>query len=126
MDAHNNLIEQYKSIISNLPLNKNGWRIDKNINTEIFTDKDIDNIINCMADIKHIFKPTKQYNLNSYNGKHIIERYRIFKYISNGEFIAAMILSGYKYKQPQSLNLVFNASIKKKRVEPYKIKLIIS
>ena len=46
--------------------------------------------------------------------KHIIEEYRSGKhirnnYISNGEFIAAMILLGYKYKKPDCLNLVFNA-----------------
>ena len=57
-----------------------------------------------MEEIKILYEPLKTvYNIHSYSGKHYIERYRDYikidnTYISNGEFIVAMLLSGYKYK----------------------------
>ena len=106
----------YAKILSKLPLNMNGFKIGSNTDESPFTDRNMENIIRCMEDIKHVFKQIKQCKLNSYTGKHHIERYRDKNsqentYISNGEFIASMILSGYKYKTPTSLNLEFNASV---------------
>ena len=67
--------------------------------------KNIDNINQCMEEIPKIYKKLKSaYNLGSYSGKHGIERHRSYlyenkdNYISNGEFIIAMILAGYEYK----------------------------
>ena len=67
--------------------------------------KNIDNIIQCIEEIPKIYKKLKSaYNLGSYAGKHAIERHRRHlygnkdNYISNGEFIIAMILAGYEYK----------------------------
>ena len=58
-----------------------------------------------MEEIKILYEPLKSvYNIHSYGGKHYIEKYRDHikttgnNYISNGEFILAMLLSGYKYK----------------------------
>ena len=67
--------------------------------------KNIDNINQCIDDIPKIFKKLKSaYKIGSYSGKHAIERHRSYlygnkdNYISNGEFIIAMILAGYEYK----------------------------
>ena len=64
----------------------------------------------------------KYWNVNSYRGKHNMEDYFKFKYersyyITNGEFILAMLLLGYEYKKTnqqmfrlQLPNLTFNCS----------------
>jgi hypothetical protein len=63
-----------------------------------------------MSEIPLIIKPVKSYNLGSYYGKHVIEKFRkTNNYISNGEFIIAMMLVGYKCKK-NGLNGVFKAS----------------
>ena len=62
------------------------------------------NIRQCINEATKVFKPLKRkYGIGSYAGKHIIEDYRNCmnlsnNYISNGEFILAMILAGYEYK----------------------------
>jgi hypothetical protein len=77
----------------------------KSLTTHEFTDHSITNIAACIEEIKEIYKPyiTKFY-IYSYGGKHCIERFRrcqLLKegdvYISNGEFIAAMLLLNIKY-----------------------------
>ena len=67
--------------------------------------KNIDNINQCIDEIPKIYKKLKYaYSLDSYTGKHAIEGYRRhlyedkYNYISNGEFIIAMILAGYDFR----------------------------
>jgi hypothetical protein len=74
-----------------------------------FKENNLNNILSCIIEIQQIYKPYKTaYKINSYNGKHKIERYRKNTtaynnpYISNGEFIAAMMLTNIKYKRVQS------------------------
>jgi hypothetical protein len=66
-----------------------------------------------MKRIPDIIQTGTQYKIDSYGGKHVLERYRKqfmeTGYISNGLFICAMILLGYQYKNPTSLNLQFKA-----------------
>jgi hypothetical protein len=54
-------------------------------------------------------KPSSRYNVESYGGKHAIEKTMKNYYISNGCFICAIILLGYEFKKPTSLNLNFRA-----------------
>jgi hypothetical protein len=77
-----------------------------------------------MEEIKILYEPLKTvYNIHSYSGKHYIERYRDYikidnTYISNGEFIVAMLLSGYKYKYNYNYTLCrVNQSICRRRRE---------
>ena len=68
-----------------------------------FREDQIMNIIRCYKEeIPNVFEPLKRYNLGSYRGKHVIEQYRRhvdkYNYISNGEFMIAMIMSGYEFK----------------------------
>ena len=110
-------IDYYRTQIALLPLNCNGWKIGNNLSSRhdyFFTDTNLKNIVQCMHEIPLLFRISRNYKVGSYSGKHIIENYRsgIYirnNYISNGEFIAAMILLGFKYKKPDWLNLVFNA-----------------
>ena len=86
-------------------------RFGFNYKTVPNTQRDLDNkgsilnIMRCKNEIPFLFRPLKTvYNIGSYGGKHTVERYRdkLLKgdnYISNGEFIIAMILSGYVFKQ---------------------------
>ena len=63
------------------------------------------NIMRCKNEIPFLFRPLKTvYKVGSYGGKHDIEQYRnkLLKcdnYISNGEFIIAMILNDYVIKK---------------------------
>jgi hypothetical protein len=104
----------------NLKLNKEGLYNSshfKNIITFEFSDIEINNIAACMQEIKQIYKPyLNKYKISSYGGKHRIERFRkcvlLNKgnvYISNGEFIAAMLLLNIKYKKsyPDDQNCQF-------------------
>lgn len=53
------------------------------------------------------------YKHSSYGLKHIAEK-GIDEYVSNGEFIGAMIEAGYEIKQISSLNASFNISERSK------------
>ena len=63
------------------------------------------NIAQCITEIPQVFESRKPITTGSYGGKHCIERYRdLFNprkdnYISNGEFIMAMLISKYKMKK---------------------------
>jgi hypothetical protein len=96
----------------NLKLNKEGLYNPSKYKTIYqnnykFSDEAINNIVSCMQEIKQIYKPyLYKYKINSYGGKHCIERFRKChnikddgSYISNGEFIAAMLLLNIKYKK---------------------------
>ena len=77
---------------------------------------DFGNVFNAMKQIPILFKPRKTiYKFStSYGFKHQLEDYRCKNtpemniYISNGEFILAMILLGYKYKVSDSVNIYFH------------------
>ena len=66
-----------------------------------------------MKEIPELIVPAKSVTSGSYGLNHFIEKYRKNKcidddnYISNGEFICAVIVLGFKYKTPKSLNLEF-------------------
>lgn len=62
------------------------------------------NISMCVDDVKNIYVPRKTVTIGSYGGKHEVERFRSQHikgdvYISNGEFIIAMLLAGFKMKR---------------------------
>ena len=85
------------------------------------------NIMDCMNQIPYVVKPMKTvYNVGSYGGKHYIEDYRKKSrsgdcYISNGEFIIAMLLCGYTMKTYyNSPNPDFRASYITEKVEKVK------
>ena len=93
----------------------------KSKNDGSFNNKNsILNIMRCKDEIPFIIKPMKSvYKVGSYGGKHEIEKYRnkIIKkdnYISNGEFIIAMILNGYVFKKDSNTSL--NCSFKAKYI----------
>lgn len=72
---------------------------------------DIETIKECVAVIPSIFQSphqtTTRYKMNSYKGKHIVEK-QLGKYVSNGEFIIAMILLEYRFQAiSKSLNCLF-------------------
>jgi len=126
--TENNNIELKKRIIElledlkeqkNIFINRNGvitYRNEPEHRSDIFdieSDTFLKQISNCMEEIKILYEPLKTvYNIHSYSGKHYIERYRDHikidnTYISNGEFILAMLLSGYKYKYNSGPNMCF-------------------
>ncbi|SHH84795.1 hypothetical protein [Flavobacterium aquidurense] len=90
--------------------------LPKNLGMNGFSDKKIvDNDlidISLLTEIKGYIvaelTPRATINLrhSSYGLKHKCENY-IGKYVSNGQFIASMILVGYKYKQ-DDINAYFN------------------
>ena len=87
-----------------------GYAIKKSDNQ--FTFQSVKRIVSAMKVIPILFKRLKTYSKNcigSYGGKHIVERYQN-EYISNGEFIVAMILSDFKPKNNNnSINCLFTA-----------------
>ena len=121
IELKNRIIEQLQDLKEHkkIHINRNGvitnriepeHRSDKfNIESETFLKQ----ISDCIEEIKILFEPLKTvYNIHSYGGKHYIERYRDHikidnTYISNGEFILAMLLSGYKYKYNSGPNMCF-------------------
>ena len=87
------------------------------------TTKDYINIAKSVNEIPHIFLPRKTLSIGSYNGKHRVEQYRKLhnkkedNYISNGDFIMAMLLYGHKMKKEKengNPNCNFYVSLKKK------------
>ena len=100
--------------VAKINVNSNGWIYGHNKDyPRIFTKQDYLDIMDAMKRIPDIIKPAYHYNVHSYGGKHVLERfrYKFMKngYISNGCFICAMILLGFQYKKPKSLNLEFKA-----------------
>ena len=94
--------------VANINANTNGWMIGRNDTKRAFKKQDYLDIMDAMERIPEIITTGSQYKIGSYGGKHVLEKHRK-KYISNGCFICAMILLGYKYKKPDSLNLNFKA-----------------
>jgi hypothetical protein len=98
-------------------INKNN-QFGRSTNESLFSIETLSNIQECVISIKTLFTPTKTtYNEHSYGSKHYVEDFRrriLFNdnpYISNGEFIVAMLLSNYKYKYESSFgpNMLFKA-----------------
>jgi hypothetical protein len=95
--------DEFKKIESFYNLDRFGFNNFHSINNKIVCPikfEDTINILNCINEIPIVFKRLKGHTsshiISSYNGKHIIERYRYINkketcYISNGEFIIAMI-----------------------------------
>jgi hypothetical protein len=94
--------------VAKINANTNGWMIGRNVSERKFKKQDYLDIMDAMKRIPEIITPGRQYKINSYGGKHVLEKHRK-KYMSNGCFICAMILLGYTYKKPDSLNLIFKA-----------------
>ena len=65
-----------------------------------------------MRQIRYLFRPSPAFSLDFYAAKHDLENDPMFTgshdYIGNGEFIVAMILSGYEAKFDRTPNAVFN------------------
>ena len=99
--------------IQNLNVNDSGWIMSENKHNERPTHKlHCLNILRAMKEIPLIVIPAKTVTMSSYGLKHDLEYHRhLIKspdyYISNGEFICSMILLGFKYKKPDSLNVSF-------------------
>lgn len=92
---------------------------------DLFRLSNVRNIYRCINEIPHIFKRMQTFGsrhiVGSYGGKHRVEEYRCKNkskdcYISNGEFIVAMILSKFNLQHHKnSLNCVFNATTIKQK-----------
>ena len=80
----------------------------------------VPNIKQAMLEIPRLIRPRvkgdPREGVSSYGGKHVIERYRTYKYgkgtyISNGEFMIAMVLLGYEPKNwDLNINQLFVAT----------------
>ena len=109
-------------------INRNGFntRDERWRSSTVDTKASVHNIMRCIEEIPAIIRPLRTaYILGSYGAKHSIEYYRekCLKvkdgYISNGEFIIAMIMLGHEYKRPDdSLNAVFRAGYLPRRLMP--------
>ena len=103
-------------ILKNINVGRNGFKLT-NYKNEFDSPKSIKNIIDCVNQIPAIIRPLKtSYSVGSYGGKHAIEKHRkdVLKldgdcYISNGEFIMAMIILGFTVKHCKGLNCIFRA-----------------
>ena len=98
-------------------LTRNGRETNRPEIGTIVNDFDIARILLAMKQIRYLFEPSSSYSLGSYGAKHMLERDMahlglIKKYIANGDFIVAMILSGYQVRFNQSPNAVFKAKKK--------------
>ena len=87
------------------------------------TTREYRNIARCINEIPNIFVPRKTLTMGSYGGKHRVEEYRQRQnpkednYISNGDFIMAMLIYGHKMKKSDingNPNCSFYVSLKKK------------
>lgn len=109
--------------VKDLNVNDSGWIIANNaLHTRIKHKRSLLNIKRAMEEIPLLFIPAKTVTQSSYAMKHDVSDYRKLmkvpydKYISNGEFICAMILLGFKFATPTCLNVHFKVkNIPKKR-----------
>lgn len=80
------------------------------------TNWDYDDIKQALPIIEVIFEKRKHVNtkeLCSYSLKHIIEGYKYPPYLSNGDCIVAMLMSGYKMRVCKDINCDFDVMINK-------------
>ena len=76
----------------------------------------LERIEKALQEIPEIFKMTRNFsNSTSYGFKHVLEHVPGNKYISNGDFIVATILSGFTCKFKNSVNCVLNCKIIEKK-----------
>ena len=102
--------EKIKNLISNKRLSLSGFESNHAFNI----DNHLANIISCMKQIPSLITPKRVYKVSSYEGKHAIEMFRSRQgitdtYISNGEFIIAMLLLGHPYRHSSGPNCSFKA-----------------
>ena len=95
---------------------------NENLSRNPIKSRDYKNISKCVFELDDIFIKRKTTTVGSYGGKHKVEEFRdknngkYDNYISNGEFIMAMMLKGFKLKNNTSNpNCEFYASSKKSR-----------
>lgn len=84
---------------------------DQDVMAEHFN---IERMTEAIIQISYLFKPAQtRSKWSSYGGKHFLEKddrcTLSNKYITNGDFIVAMILSGYSYKFAKRVNCIFKA-----------------
>ena len=116
--------DQIEDIQRHMSLTYSGFPVTRTpfvLRTHRFSERVILNIMRCVGEIPNLFKKMASFRsklcIGSYGGKHIIEDYRRNQnmepnaYISNGEFIVAMVLSGFsiKHGERMSPNCDFNA-----------------
>jgi hypothetical protein len=115
IDTVNKLLTIQREILK-LDVNHNGWAIGDNrvYDRKISLLDDFLTIKKLMEEIPKLYEKSKTYNSSSsYGLKHEyadIQKKRFpntNNYSTNGEFICAMILLGYEYKKPESLNIYF-------------------
>jgi hypothetical protein len=108
-----NYYDKIENIIREHKIRQNGFYCSKNSHFKSdFKKENYNNIIQCIFEIPIILETSKRiYKVGSYEGKHILEIFRGGSYISNGEFIIAMILCGYSF-QKYGLNCSFKARYK--------------
>ena len=72
---------------------------------------DLERITKAVNQISYLFKPARTYSKwTSYGAKQKLEGdEKCAEYITNGDFIIAMILSGYVYKFSKRVNCTFKA-----------------
>jgi hypothetical protein len=99
--------DEFKKIEAYHKLDRYGYKKYHSLTNKVVYPikfEDTRNILNCMMELPIVFKRLKGHTgkhiISSYEGKHIIERYRKTNkkehcYISNGEFIIAMIYNEY-------------------------------
>jgi hypothetical protein len=61
--------------------------------------------------LRENIRPIKTPSVGSYGMKHLVER-AIGKYVTNGEFIAAALISGYSFKYRGGPNMQFGMSLR--------------
>lgn len=87
---------------------------DKHQRGDLF---DIEAIHRAMQEIPFIFQPASTWSgKNSYAFKHLVEHWRQKRnianpYITNGDFVLAMVMCGYKPKFNGMVNCVFKVAV---------------
>lgn len=100
-----NYILSYK-VPKYLTIERYGFRslkpAEKEKQNDFMPIKSIQNIKQCIENIPKHYNPfKKKYKIFSYSGKSYFEKI-LNTYITNGEFIIAMILCGYEYRLEKS------------------------
>lgn len=101
------LLTQYGNELGNGSLIRktNVDKADIEANAQLF---DLKRIQKSVLEIPNIFSRSRtRHKFSSYALKHVLEE-QTGEYITNGDFIVAMILSGFAFKFGNSVNPVFN------------------
>lgn len=99
-----------------LALTKNGvYKVRKSGPAPCGEPVDVESptIASALKVIPLLITPSLRKTINSYAGKHVVEKLLHTNYISNGELIMAMMMLGYKWRLPpgekDSVNVLFYA-----------------